>query len=226
MKIAPYVEKLNNSAEYKKFKNEYKDAFLAAGFFIIDLEAGNNIHQIDYYIPSKKKIAAFTLDNKVIVQVLDVMNEKVPEELDLKTKIDLSALQGILQDEMKNRNVTEEIKKIVAVIQKIDGKKVWVLNCILSGMEILKAHIDDDTQTVLSMDTASVMDYIKKIPMQQGLPQKSASKDDLNKQIEQLEKLKQILQQEKDKTQKTDIKKLKEEKETAVKVERAKKGKK
>ena len=55
MKIKPYIEKLNSSGEYKKFVDKYKDAYLAAGFFIIDFEQGNNIHQIDYYIPSEKK---------------------------------------------------------------------------------------------------------------------------------------------------------------------------
>jgi len=55
MKIQPYVEKLNTSKEYEEFQKKYNDAFLVAGFFVLDFETGQNIHQIDYYIPSDKK---------------------------------------------------------------------------------------------------------------------------------------------------------------------------
>ncbi len=201
MKLQPYIEKLNSSKDFEEFKKEYSDAFLVAGFFVLDFETGQNLHQIDYYIPSEKKVAAFTLDGKVMMQILDTINEKVPERLDIKTNIDLDALKGILEDEMKNRSITEEIRKIVAVIQTIEGKKLWVLNCILSGMEILKAHVDDDTETVLKMEKASVMDYVKKMPMQ-PLPAAKPTKKELDEQLDQLDKLKEALEKERDKLSK------------------------
>jgi len=171
MKIKPYFEKLSASKEYKDFQKSYSDAFMIAGFFILDFESGKSLHQIDYYIPSEKKIAAFTLDKGIMMQMLDMMNAKiVPEKLDMNTNVDLDALRGILEDEMKNRSITEEIKKIIAILQTVDGKKIWNLNCVLSGMSILKAHVDDDSQTVLKMEKASVMDYVKKMPG--GMPGK------------------------------------------------------
>ncbi|MCH7568106.1 MAG: hypothetical protein IIA87_01675 [Nanoarchaeota archaeon] len=195
MKIQPYVEKLSASKTYKEFQQKYKDAFLVAGFFVLDFETGQNIHQIDYYVPSEKKVAAFTLDDKVVVQLLDTVNEKVPEKLEMKTKIDLDALKGILDDEMKNRNITEEIRKIVAVIQTIEGKKIWILNCILSGMGVLKAHVDDESQTVLKMEKASVLDYMKKFPSATMQPKKP-TKEDIEKELEQLDKMKEALKKE------------------------------
>jgi len=168
MKIGPYVERLHNSKEFKDFRGKNPDIFMVAGFFILDLESGNNVHQVDYYIPKEKKVAAFTLDHGVKVQTLELMNSKVPEELDLSTKIDLDALKGILQDEMKNRSITEDIKKIIAVIQTINGKKIWNLNCVLSGMGILRAHIEDESKSVLKMEKASIMDYIRKMPGMAG----------------------------------------------------------
>ena len=165
MKIKPYITKLSSSKEYKQFAKKYEDAFMIAGFFILDLETNNNLHQIDYYVPKEKKIAAFTVDKGVTMQMLDMINNKlVPEKMDMQTKIDLDALPGILEDEMKNRSITEEIKKIIAIVQTIDGKKIWNLNCVLSGMGILKAHVDDESQTVLKMEKSSIMDYIKKLP--------------------------------------------------------------
>ena len=201
MKIQPYVQKLESSAPYKKFRKSYNDAFLVAGFFVLDYESGANIHQIDYYVPSKRKVAAFNLDGEVEVRLLDMMHkEKVPEKLDLKTKVDLYTLKGILEDEMKNRNITESIKKCIAVIQVVDGKKLWILSCVLSGMEILKAHIDDDSRTVLKMERSSMLDYVKKIPMQQS---QSSNKAELQKQIEQLDKLKEQLQKEESQLEKS-----------------------
>jgi hypothetical protein len=205
MKIQPYVEKLNTSNEYKKFKIKYNDAFLVAGFFVLDFETGQNIHQIDYYIPSEKKVAAFTLDKDVMLQVMNMMNDKVPEKLDIQTNTDLEALKGILEEEMKNRSITEEIKKVIAVIQTVEGQKVWILNCILSGMEILKAHVDDESGSVLMMEKASVLDYIKKMPGAgaQGAQQThEPSKADIDNQIEQLDKLKEVLKKEKEEIEK------------------------
>lgn len=198
MKIQPYVQKLQNSEKYKKFIKEHAESFLVAGFFVLDYETGTNIHQIDYYVPSKRQVAAFNLDGEVEVRLLDMMHkDKKPEKLDIRTKIDLDALKGILEDEMKNRNITETIKKCVAVIQMVEGKKLWVLNCVLSGMEILKAHVDDDSRTVLKMEKSSMLDYIKKMPQipQQAAPK--ANKETLQKQIEQLSKLKEQLEKEK-----------------------------
>ena len=202
MKIQPYVEKLNASEEYKKFVETHKDAFLIAGFFVIDFEMGKNIHQIDYYIPSEDKVAAFTLDEGVKVQTLDLMDgERKPEKLDIRTNIDLDELHGIIQDEMRNRKMTEEIKKMIAVIQNVKGKKIWNLNCILSGMEILKVHVEDDSKTVLKMDKASMMDLIKKIPPEQ-LIHKAKTKEELKEHLKRIGKVEEDIEKEKEELEK------------------------
>ena len=95
MKLQHCLDKLNKSSEYKEFKSKYKDAFMIAGFFILDLEKGINVHQLDFYLPKEKKVAAFNLDKSVQVQILEAMNQKLPAELDLKTKIDLDTLPGV-----------------------------------------------------------------------------------------------------------------------------------
>ena len=216
MKIQPYIEKLNSSAEFKDFQKSFKNAYLIAGFFVLDLETKQNVHQIDYYVPSEKRIAAFSLDGRVKMQMLNTLNKKVPEKLDIETKVDLDALKGILQDEMKNRSITEEIKKIIAVVQNLDGKKVWILNCILSGMEILKAHVDDDSKTVLKMEKVSIMDIMRKVPasafqkvpplgalpgalpIQKGKGVEKPAKENFEQELEQLNKLDEEIHKEKE----------------------------
>lgn len=212
MKIAPYVSKLNDSTEFKGFQKEHKDAFMVAGFFVIDMESGKNVHQIDYYVPSKKKIAAFTLDRHVTVQMLDLMNSKVPEKLDLKTNTDLDQLHGILEDEMKNRSITEEIKKIIAILQNIDGKKIWNLSCVLSGMGILNAHVEDETRTVLKMEKKSLMDFVQKMSPEQYKAKMNAGKDEpAAEENNNEEKMKKLVDLEKA---------IEKEKETLLKEEK------
>jgi len=196
MKIKPYVEKLEQSEEYKNFKIKYPDSFLIAGFFVLDLEGGSNIHQIDFYVPSEKKIAAFTLDGEITIKLLETMNEKIPEKLDLETKIDLDALQGILTDEMKNRGISEEIKKIIAVIQNIEGKRIWNLNCVLTGMEILKSHIEDDSKTVLKLERSSLIEIMKKMPQQPAM-KAPGSKEEIKSEMEKLDKVEEEIEKAK-----------------------------
>lgn len=210
MKIQPYIDRLNASAPYKEFHKKNSDAFMMAGFFVLDLELGKNMHQIDYYMPSKKKIAAFTIDKGVTMQLMEAINSKTPEKLDMKTQIDLDSIHGILEDEMKNRSITDDIKKIIAVIQTIEGKKVWNVNCVLSGMGILKAHIDDSSKTVLKMEKLSMYDLIKKMPASQlaQLQQAKAnatgkdagakpSKKEATEQLDKLQKLEDQIEKEK-----------------------------
>ncbi|MBS3089138.1 hypothetical protein J4402_05210 [Candidatus Pacearchaeota archaeon] len=202
MKLKPYVEKLESSKEYETFRKENKDAFVVAGFFVIDFEQGRHIHQIDFYAPKSKKVAAFTLDSKVTLQLMNLMGKKIPEELDIDTKIDLDALKGILTDEMRNRNITEEITKMIAVIQTVKGKKIWNVNCVLSGMEILKAHVDDSSETVLKLERVSMTDLIKKIPKQlQAAPNKKPTKEDAKQALSQLQKMEEQILKEKERLQ-------------------------
>jgi|TARA_Y100000310_G_C20571228_1_gene758142 hypothetical protein len=183
---------------------------MVAGFFVLDLEMKKNIHQIDYYLPKEKKVAAFTLDDKVILQLLEVMDaSRIPEKLDAETEIDLDALEGILEDEMKNRGMSEDIKKIIAVLQVQGGKKVWNLNCVLSGMEILKAHVEDKSKTVLKMEKVSLGEIMQQVPGGAKAMAGSAGKEgqanegDVKKELEKLNKLEEQIEKEKEKLKKS-----------------------
>lgn len=199
MKIKPYVEKLEKSKEFALFNEKYPDAFMVAGFFVLDLEAGQNLHQIDFFVPSEKKIAAFSLDGDVKMQLLETLTGKTPEKLDLDVNIDLDSLAGILTDEMRNRNISENIRKIIAIIQNVGGKKIWNLSCVLTGMEILKSHVEDETKTVLKIEKESFMDIMKKLPTK-GMPQLTAApktKKDIKQELTKLKTIETEIEKEK-----------------------------
>lgn len=162
MKFEHYQKRVEESSEFKKFKDGHKKAYLAAGFFVLDFETGKNMHQIDYSLPNGK-IATFILDEGVKSKISEQTLKKKLPAIKAEIKTDLDSLKGIVEDEMKNRTVTEKIKKIIAILHVIDNKPVWNLQCILDGLTLLNVHVDDSDQSILKFEKNSLMDMIKKV---------------------------------------------------------------
>ena len=164
MKIQPYIDKLSNSDEFKDFKVKNPKSYFSAGFFVLDFEENNNLHQIDYYIPEKKKMVTFALDDeKIGIKESEASNASTPMEINDKINIDLDVLKGIVEDEMKNHMVTHKLHKIIAILQNLDGKLVWNLNCITSDMGIIKMHISDSDHSVLKFEAINLFDVVHKL---------------------------------------------------------------
>lgn len=163
MKFSHYLGRVSSSKEFKEFIKKNKEAYLCAGFFVFDFEEGKDVHQVDYFLPKEKKIAAFLLDDGLSYKIAEAMNTNKPEEISGDIKMDLDKLKGIVEDEMKNHTVTDNIMKMIAILQSNDGKKIWNLNCILSGMGLLKVHVDDETGDILKFEKASFLDFVRKI---------------------------------------------------------------
>ncbi len=175
-----YTEKAESSPEYEKFKKENPDAYLCAGFFVLVFsENEKDMHHLDYYLPKKHKIASFDVENmqvkiseiKKIGQIQQKADNKErdkkqdnPQEIkNEEVKVDLSALKGIVEDEMKNHTITDKLSKIIAILQKQDNKLVWNLNCITLGFGIIKVHVADEDSSILKFEKANLMDFVKKV---------------------------------------------------------------
>ncbi len=163
MKIQPYLEKLENSRQFKEFQEKNPKAYFSAGFFVLDFESKKNVHQIDYFIPKSKKIATFMLDSKVEMKLGEASNETTPKKIDGSIQLDLDILKGIVEDEMKNNMVTTKLQKIIAVLQNLNGKLIWNLNCITTDMGVIKVHIDDSSHSVLKFEKINLFDIVKKL---------------------------------------------------------------
>jgi len=169
MKFEHYLKKLAESEIYKSFKEENPKSYLCAGFFILDFETGKEIHQLDYMLKNGK-IATFSLEDGIKVHVSGAPFKKKLPEIRGNIEIDLKALRGIVEDEMKNRVITDSIKKIIAVLQVVDGRTVWNLNCITNNLNILQVHIDDASGTILRFMKYSILDFVKTMPSAIALP--------------------------------------------------------
>lgn len=192
MKFDHYLKKVHSSNTFKKFKSKNPKAYLCAGFFVFDFETGRDIHQIDYMLKDKK-IATFALDNGVKINISNLPIPKKLDEIKGDIKTDLEALKGIVEDEMKNRTITDDLKKMIAVLQVMDGKRVWNLNCITNGLNVLQIHIDDEDQTILKFMKYSILDFVKTMPAPapkvKTVDAKKVTKEDFEKIKEELDKL-------------------------------------
>jgi len=163
MKIQPYFDKLKASKAYQDFISKNPNAYLSSGFFVLDFQTKENMHQIDYYIPEKEKMQTFILDSEeVTCKESDTINDSIPKKIEQQVNLDLDVLKGIIEDEMKNHTITTKLQKIIAIIQNIDGKLIWNLNCITTDMGVLKVHISDEDHSVIKFDKINLFDVMKK----------------------------------------------------------------
>lgn len=212
MKFEHYLKKLEGSEEYKKFRRKYKDEYLCAGFFVLDFEGGKDVHQIDYRLPNGK-IATFFLDGDIKLKISEQAVKKDLPKVGGKINTDIEALKGIVEDEMKNRTVTEKIRKMIAILHTLDNRPVWNLQCILDGLGILLVHIDDSDQTVLKFERHSLMDLIKQVPGQISTPAGKTDEEKAPKaSMEELKKLQEKIEEAIKKSKKGKKKILKKKK--------------
>jgi hypothetical protein len=64
---------------------------------------------------------------------------------------------------MKNNTVTSKLQKIIAILQNLDGKLIWNLNCITNDMGIIKIHIDDESHSILKFEKVNLFEIVKKL---------------------------------------------------------------
>jgi hypothetical protein len=171
MKIKHFKEELEKSGVYKVYVKNNKEAYLSSGFFVLDFIEGKNQASLDFFNPSNKKIMSFKFENKITPNELKHIQENfVPKKIDIEAKIDIEQLKGILDDEMHNRGITKDIQKLIIILQKDEDKLVWHCTGLLSGLALLKAHVDDESKTVLLMEKSSLFDMIK--PTWAGSPER------------------------------------------------------
>jgi len=174
MKVSHYIKEVKKSQVFKEFMKEDPEAYLCSLFFIRDFNGPQNETQVDFYSPQKKEIVSFKVGKGVErvplpKKAITITHKKfIPKPLDEDIKMDLDAIKPTLTDEMRNREMTYEIEKLLVVINTVDGKVVWNCTGFLKGLGLLQAHIEDRSQSVLFMEKRSLMDMIR-FPNQVGM---------------------------------------------------------
>jgi len=157
MSIREMKWQVENTNGFKKFISENPDAYLGAGFFIIDFEKEEaSQRQMDYYIPSSKKIASFDLTGnyKVSEQLVEKPLEEIGAE---EAKLSVDDVIEIVKAELNKREILLGIQKIIAILQKKDLEVSWHLSCILTGTDFAKVRIRDSDASVAKFEQINLM---------------------------------------------------------------------
>lgn len=167
MKVDHYLKKVEKSEDFKKFKKQDSKAYLCSFFFIRDYEEKQNETQVDFYSPKTKMIVSFKVNGKVERIAVDKKAETIthkkfiPKPLKDKINLEIDVVKPTIIDEMHNRSMADEIKKILAVLHIMDDRVVWNCTCFLKGMGLLQAHVEDKNESVLFMEKKSFFDLLK-----------------------------------------------------------------
>ena len=160
--IVSFLEKVESSELYIKWKKEHSKSFLSSCFSI-----GNDIQelkwQIDFYDPHDKKITSFVIDeNKnikckeedIFKQPKDVINEL---ELN-KVKIDLDKAVLKLDKWRKRKFPGEMPSQRIFVLQNLNTI-VWNITLINTSFNVLNIKIDAIKGSLIDHSLTNVMGF-------------------------------------------------------------------
>ena len=154
MKFKQLLRELREKQCYGQFMQENPDAFLTAGFFVLD-DSGNNTFQLDYFIPKIEKIAISSYPfDRFKIQEDEI---KKAERLDENINIDICDLKEKVEDIKLKNNYNRNTNKIIAVLK--DGK--WNLTCFSSSLDILRIFVDCFSGNCDKFEKASLMDFMQ-----------------------------------------------------------------
>jgi len=163
MNLKFYLEKLYTSKEFKQFKEENPNAFLCSGFFIIDKQGKNNKQHFDFYIPSKKKMFGFQLEDGIKLVPIEMFKDKIPSKILFNGDLNFEEIESLIVSEMNKQKIKNKIQKILLSLQSLDGKDFLVGTIFISTLGLLKINIDISEKKVTSFEKKSFFDMIKVI---------------------------------------------------------------
>ena len=156
MKVKDLLTELKETSFYKEFLEENKDAFFSAGFFIIDLEKKSETLQLDFFIKSRKKVAAFEFPWKNPKIHDDKIESMEPQDLN-NLAFDIDDLEEKANESIKAHNGVLNPTKIIAIIK---GNE-WNLTCMDNSLGIIGIKYNSITGEETSYNSDSLMNIVK-----------------------------------------------------------------
>src|SRR4051812_37031801 len=111
MNLQFYLEKLFSSDEYDTFMKENPQAYFCSGFFISDVANKDNQRHIDFYVPDKKEMYSFKVNEVVEKIKVQMTADKIPNEIHKETNFDFSEVQDLIEKEMVKQKVDNKLEK-------------------------------------------------------------------------------------------------------------------
>jgi hypothetical protein len=160
------IEKLTESKEFQNFKKEFPDSYLCGGFFAIDRENiknPDNKNQLDYYVPSTKKVYSFKIDGKIEKIEQETKDPRIPEKTKDNHSFDFDEIQEIIEEEMKVKSINNTIKKLILSFQSLNKKDYLIGTIFLNNLALLKVQFNLKDMKVEELEKKTLFDFLKKV---------------------------------------------------------------
>ena len=155
-----YLEKLYASENFKRFKEENKDAFSCSCFFVINENGEDEKKHFDYYIPSVKKMVSFQLENEIKKVPVEILDKKIPEKILMDYDFSFKEIKDMILDKMQQKNIKNKIQKMLFSLQKLDGKDFLVGTIFISGLGMLKVNVDISEKKITEFEKKSFFSMV------------------------------------------------------------------
>ena len=172
MKIQTLFRRLDESQEFKDFKEKNPAGFFCAGFFILNFKQNLLKYSLDYR--DDKQLFAFKIPSedseKVVLTAEDLLEnpkpmEKIDEDLIKNIKVDIEDIKEVIEQGLWDNNIKNALEEVIAVLQCMNWKIVWNLTCICSSLSIVNSQIDPFTGKIIKLEKKNLLDFasMKKI---------------------------------------------------------------
>ncbi|MFC2134548.1 hypothetical protein ACFLTH_08020 [Bacteroidota bacterium] len=156
LKVA--IKKLEESKEFKEFKKENPEFYLAHAFTIIDKIQTD--WQIGYFGNKHEKVVVFMV-GKEISQSAEEEVFKKPEDrvkkLDMNNvKIDLEKAFEICEKLLEEKYKGEIINKTIAILQNLETE-LYNITLVCQSMNLINVKIDANNEKILHESRESIM---------------------------------------------------------------------
>ena len=154
-------ERIESSEEFKKFKEEYPDAYFCTAFFILGSKEESK-QQLNYCISDREVMSFDVTEEKITPLKMKTVSAEKSEEIK-KDEIKIEVEKAKLNLE---KSTGKKFSKIIAVLQRFNKEVIWNLNC-MDGFNISRFHVsavDGKVQDLPSVNLRDIMRVEKKKP--------------------------------------------------------------
>jgi uncharacterized membrane protein YkoI len=162
MEIKDLIKRLEESKEFKDWKEKNKDSFLAHIFKMLD-DANKDDWQIGFY--NKDDTMTTFIITPADIKIAETENIfKKPEakiqKLDLeKVKVDITKSLETAEKIQTTEYKQETPFKIITILQKLDLGQVYNITYVTQTFKVLNFKIDAKNGKVLKKTLQTIMDF-------------------------------------------------------------------
>lgn len=159
------LEKLYASEEWENFIKEFSDAHPTSAFFSLDkLGKEGDKYNIDFFVPSVKKLFSFQLNDGVHLVPMEILDSSQDfKKIGANYEIDFDEVEKMILSRMGEENITNKIERLLLVVSHFEGKDFIFGTVFISGLGLLKVNIDISENKITDFKKMSFWDIMKPI---------------------------------------------------------------